>query len=163
MGRDLRAADIGPEDDALRAETVERVAEKVRLPDGDGPEDDMAGTGLQDRFQVGFRLEAAAPFHVQAPDGGEAFQHGQVHRTSCLGAFQVHDMDAPEAGFQETRGHFLRAFRIPGLAGEIALGQPDTAAGEQVDGGNDLNHRARKLRRIRAPAGPLFSGWNWVP
>ncbi len=45
-----------------------------------------------------------------------------------------------------------------------ALVQPDAATAAQVDGGNQEHAGSRrKLYRIRAPALPERSGWNWVP
>ena len=39
----------------------------------------------------------------------------------------------------------------------------DAAAGDVEAGDHALLDHASALRRIRAPAGPLRSGWNWTP
>ena len=72
-------------------------------------------------------------------------------------------MQAADARLFEAQGRFQRVAVVGFLAGIVALRKTDAFAVYKVCCGNYLNHRFKKLCKVRAPAEPLFSGWNCVP
>ena len=66
-------------------------------------------------------------------------------------------------------GHFYRIFVIHLLTVIVTLRKAYTLSVDNIYCRNKLyhnihllNYNSKKLRRIRSPTPPLFSGWNWV-
>src|SRR5262249_35055268 len=76
-------------------------------------------------------------------------------------AVEIDDVQPIGATLRELGDQLDRPVVEHGGALALALLEPDRAAAEQIDRGEELHACSTKLRRIWSRAGWLFSGWNW--
>lgn len=86
----------------------------------------------------------------------------QLEGLPLAGTVQVHCMDMREAVVDKTLHHIYRVGAVGSLRVIVAACQAHALAPDDVYGRNYINHSSRKLRNIRSPVSPLFSGWNCV-
>ena len=93
---------------------------------------------------------------------------GEVGGTAVFRAVEVDDVQSLSAHINPSERRVRGVVGIDGLLGVIALIEPNTPAAAQVYGGYYLHAPPvrfaftilMKLRYIRKPTAPLFSGWN---
>ena len=77
-----------------------------------------------------------------------------------LGAVEVYHVQTLVADVLKLEGH-LQRMTVDGLLVVVAFCQAHTLSVDNVYGGYQFYHNARKFLMICSPTRPLFSGWNW--
>ena len=144
---------------------VEPREKQLGLGHGDASHRHHSSSGAERFLDVGLGLDASAEVNHEVCGAGDGSQHMVVDHVARLGSVEVDHVKALEAESLELLGLCHRVFVVDGLAVVVALGEAHALAVDKVYGWYKFYHghcrRSKKLRNMRSPTGPLFSGWNW--
>ena len=144
--------------DRLRPEPLRERGQELRPGQGRRVHGDLVGPGFEQRLGVADRPDAAADREGnRQPLGHPADEpHQRVAALNRRGDVQEDELVGPGLGVG-----LAQLDRVADVAETLETDSLDDAPACDVEAGDQARKRHRS--RKRAPARPLFSGWNWTP
>jgi hypothetical protein len=158
VGTDTAPGGIDGQHDGLRPEPSGQLRQQVRPGQSGRVHADLVRSGLQQRLSVSDGADAAADREGDRQLLGDAPDEADERLAPFDRRRHVEEDELVGACLRVRLAELDRIADLPQALEADALDDPPTGDVEARDQAGK-RHRSRK----RAPARPLFSGWNWIP
>lgn len=162
LHRDDPVTGVGRYDDRVRVSATQ-LLDGLGLPDGEGPDHDMAHARPQEGLHrrgiadppAGLYRRAMLPCAL-----GDLGDQLELPRSACECTVEIHHVDPSSSGTGELLDELHRPRVVLGRPRSLALLQPNRRPAHQIDRGDDDHPQppSKNARKNRRPARWLFSG-----
>src|SRR5262249_22692884 len=142
--RDLAVAGVDG-DDHPTGEGVEDVVEEIGLFDGQGADDHLTHSFINEALAGGQVTDAAPQLEGQA-DGDDSADGAAIFGTAGKGAVEIDDVDARGSSVGKGAGHIGGMVGVDGGALAASFDEADHLAAHKIDSGDDQHRQSTKAR-----------------
>src|ERR1700679_1262025 len=133
----------------FRPEVIEPVSDLLYVSDGRAADHRARDPQVQHPGDGGGIAQAAAHLQIDASPAGQLRDDALVAETAVLGAVEIDDVQPIGAVAAVLFEQGPRVSLVARLGGEVAVQQPHTVSGLQIDGGDEAHARS------------LSDSWAW--